>query len=63
MPGILVRYHVKEGDQVNAGDVIVILEAMKMENALPAPIKGTVKKLTVVPGLKVTKDQVLAIIG
>lgn len=63
MPGILVRYHVKEGDQVNAGDVIVILEAMKMENALPAPIKGIVKKLTVNPGLKVTKDQVLAIIG
>ncbi|MSQ32699.1 MAG: pyruvate carboxylase subunit B [Dehalococcoidia bacterium] len=63
MPGILVRYHVKEGDQVNAGDVIVILEAMKMENALPAPITGTIKKLTVVPGLKVTKDQVLAIIG
>ena len=63
MPGILVRYHVKEGDQVNAGDVVVILEAMKMENALPAPIKGTIKKLTVNPGLKVTKDQVLAIIG
>ncbi len=63
IPGIVIRYMVSEGDQVKAGDTVVILEAMKMENALPALVDGTVKKLSVANGTKVVKDEVLAVIG
>ncbi len=63
MPGMIIRYEVKVGQQVKAGDSVVILEAMKMESALPAPIDGTVKELRCKPGDRVTKDQVLAVIG
>jgi len=41
----------------------VILEAMKMESVLPAPIDGTVKELRVKPGDRVAKDDVIAVIG
>jgi biotin carboxyl carrier protein len=63
MPGILIRHLVAEGAQVKAGQPIVVLEAMKMENALPSPKDGVVKKLPVKPGTKVTKGTVLAVIG
>ena len=63
MPGLIVRYLVNEGDEVKAGDTMVILEAMKMENELPAPSGGKVKKLGFKPGDKVSKGDVLAIIG
>lgn len=63
MPGILVSFAVEVGQTVSAGETILILEAMKMQNALPAPIAGTVKALPVVPGTQVAKDDVLAIIS
>ena len=63
MPGIVIRYLVEEGASVKAGDPIVILEAMKMENALPAPVDGVVKRLPLTPGAKVAKGEVMAIIG
>ena len=63
IPGMIIRYLVEVGQRVKAGDNIVILEAMKMESALPAPIDGTVKELRCKPGDRVAKDQVLAIIG
>ena len=63
MPGILVSFAVEVGQTVSAGETILILEAMKMQNALPAPIAGTVKALPVVPGTQVAKDDVLAIIA
>ena len=63
LPGIVIRFLVKEGDQVKAGDQVVILEAMKMENALPSPVDGTVKKLAVDTGARVTKGTVLVIMG
>jgi pyruvate carboxylase subunit B len=63
MPGIIIRYEVSLGQAVKAGDTIVILEAMKMESALPAPIDGTVKELRFKPGDRVAKDDVLAVIG
>ena len=62
MPGILVSFAVEVGQVVSAGETVLILEAMKMQNALPAPIAGTVKALPVVPGAQVAKDDVLAII-
>ncbi|MQY55250.1 MAG: pyruvate carboxylase subunit B [Dehalococcoidia bacterium] len=63
MPGIVIRYEVALGQAVKAGDTIVILEAMKMESVLPAPIDGTVKELRVKPGDRVAKDDVIAVIG
>lgn len=62
MPGTLVRYDVKEGDVVKAGQTVVILEAMKMENALPAPCDGTVAALGSAPGSTVTRGDVLLVI-
>ena len=63
MPGILVSMSVEVGQRVNAGDPVLVLEAMKMQNVLPAPVEGTVKSLPVPHGTQVVKDQVLAIIA
>jgi len=63
MPGMIIRYEVKVGDEVKAGDTIVTLEAMKMDNAIPAPINGRVKAIYFKSGDHVDQDDVLAIIG
>ena len=60
MPGKIIRVSVAEGDQVSEGDVICILEAMKMENELKAPKDGTVKALHIQPGQDVEMGAVLA---
>ncbi len=60
MPGLVVRVLVEEGQRVPAGAGVVVVEAMKMENQLTAPIGGVVKKVLVVPGAAVEKGQVLA---
>jgi pyruvate carboxylase subunit B len=63
MPGMIVRYSKRVGDAVNKGDTVVILEAMKMENALPAPADGTVRAINFSVGDSVAKDDVLCVIG
>jgi len=63
MPGMVIRYEVKEGDEVKAGDVVMILEAMKMENSLTAPASGVVKQICCQAGQSVQKGTVLAVIG
>ncbi len=63
IPGTVIRYLVKEGDQVQVGTGIVILEAMKMENEIVAPATGKIKSITCKPGDKVSGGTVLAIIG
>jgi pyruvate carboxylase subunit B len=63
MPGMLIRYEVKEGDRVKAGDIVVLFEAMKMQNNIPSPIDGTVKALLFKPGDPVPKDAVMAVIS
>lgn len=60
MPGKVIRLLVAEGDEVGEGDVICILEAMKMENELRAPRAGTVKALYVQAGQDVEMGAVLA---
>ena len=50
MPGKVVKINVSVGDQVNAGDTILILEAMKMENEIKSGVSGTVKTIHVKEG-------------
>ncbi|MGD2205473.1 MAG: biotin/lipoyl-binding protein [Anaerolineae bacterium] len=60
MPGKIIRVLVAEGDEVDEGDVICILEAMKMENELKAARAGVVKALHAQPGQDVEAGTVLA---
>jgi pyruvate carboxylase subunit B len=59
MPGLVVRIQVEPGVRVSAGDGLVVLEAMKMENELKAPAGGVVKRVRVTAGEAVEKGQVL----
>ncbi len=59
MPGTIVDVKVKPGDKVKAGDGVLIIEAMKMENEVQAPVSGTVIGVFVVKGDAVTPDQAL----
>ena len=63
MPGMIISYNVKVGDPVKTGDLVCILEAMKMQNSLPAPASGTVKAINFEPGASVAKDAVILVIG
>ena len=63
MPGMIVNYPKKVGDSVDEGETVVVLEAMKMENALPAPIGGTIKSINYASGDSVAKNDVLLVIG
>jgi pyruvate carboxylase subunit B len=60
MPGAVVRLTAKVGDSVNAGDSLLVLEAMKMEVEVKAPMAGTVTALSVTAGDQVTAGQALA---
>ncbi len=62
MPGMIVSYEKKEGDAVKAGDTVVILEAMKMNNNLTAPCDGVIKSIPKKAGDSVGKNDVLCII-
>ena len=59
MPGLIVRVHVAVGDTVTAGQGVISMEAMKMENELRATTPGTVKNVVVRPGQAVEKGAVL----
>ena len=63
MPGTVLKVVAAEGAAVKAGDVILVLEAMKMENDIVAPENGTVKQLLVSKGSTVNTDDVLAVLG
>ena len=62
MPGTVLAVKKNVGDAVKAGDVIVVLEAMKMENDIVAPCDGTVKSINAPKGSTVNTDDVLAVI-
>ena len=63
IPGTVIRYLVKEGDNVKVGMGVVLLEAMKMETEIDAPAAGKIKSINYKPGDKVSGGTVLAIIG
>ena len=59
MPGTLVKVNVKVGDAVKKGDVLCVLEAMKMENDIMAPADGVVASVEASQGASVATDAVL----
>lgn len=63
MPGTILAVKAPEGTAVKSGDVIVVLEAMKMENDIVAPCDGTVKSIVAAKGASVNTDDVIAVIG
>ncbi|MBC5787537.1 biotin/lipoyl-containing protein [Clostridium facile] len=63
MPGTILDVKVAQGATVKAGDVIVILEAMKMENEIVAPVDGTVSSILVNKGDTVNSNDVIATIA
>jgi pyruvate carboxylase subunit B len=62
MPGMIISFAVQVGDKVDTGDLVCVLEAMKMQNSLPAPASGTVKAINFEPGASVAKDAVILVI-
>lgn len=62
MPGTILAVNYSVGDSVKSGDVLFILEAMKMENEIMAPCDGTVAKIGVAKGAVVNTGDLLAII-
>ena len=62
MPGKVVKLLVKPGDAVKAGDGVIVVEAMKMENELKAPAPGTIKEIRVAEGKTVSPGEVLVVI-
>jgi propionyl-CoA carboxylase alpha chain len=63
MPGGVVRVLVAQGDAVSAGQPLVVLEAMKMEHTVTAPLDGFVAEIAVGSGDQVDTGQVLAIVN
>jgi Acetyl/propionyl-CoA carboxylase, alpha subunit len=59
LPGTIVRIAVKEGQEVKKGDLLLIHEAMKMENRVVAPFEGTVISIGVTEGEKIKKDTLM----
>jgi len=59
MPGMVVKILVSEGSEVKKGDKVIIIEAMKMENAISSPLSGAVKNIKAVEGSPVNKDAIL----
>lgn len=59
MPGLVLSIIAEEGAEIDKGDSLLVLEAMKMENIIKSPSKGTVRKITVHQGDKVEKNQIL----
>jgi propionyl-CoA carboxylase alpha chain len=59
MPGLIVKINVAEGDEVQEGQALATVEAMKMENILRAERKGVVKKINAAPGASLKVDEII----
>jgi biotin carboxyl carrier protein len=59
MPGLILAVHIKIGQEVKEDDTLLILEAMKMENALTSPRDGIIKSISIVKGQTVNKNELL----
>jgi biotin carboxyl carrier protein len=63
MPGLVVKLPIKEGDKVETGDVLVILESMKMQNELRSPQDGVVTEVNIKEGDSVEQKEVMVKLG
>ena len=63
MPGTILSMNVKDGDTVKKGDLLMILEAMKMENEIPAPKDGKVAQVVVTKGATVGAGDTLVVLA
>ena len=62
LPGVIVSVNVKVGDRIREGQLVAVLDAMKMENDIVAPCDGTVKSINAPKGSTVNTDDVIAVI-
>ncbi len=62
MTGRVIRVDVTPGQEVKEGDVLLVIEAMKMENEVQAPAAGTVKEVAVAAGSRVSEGDLLIIL-
>ncbi len=62
MPGRIVRVLVRAGDDVAAGQPLVVVEAMKMENELKSPKAGRVKEVSVTEGMSIEAGRLLVVV-
>ena len=62
MPGMIIRFNKNVGDAVTKGEAVVVLEAMKMENALVAPCDGVLKAINCKSGDTVAKGATLCVV-
>lgn len=63
MPGLVLNVLVENGQKIQKGDGILILEAMKMENVLKAPADAVIRKIRIAKGDKVEKNQIMIDLG
>lgn len=63
MPGTIVSLNVRVGDSVKAGDILLVLESMKIQNEIPSPTDGKIKEILVPEGNYVKRRQPLIVIG
>ncbi|MEI6287023.1 MAG: biotin/lipoyl-containing protein [Bacillota bacterium] len=63
MPGKIIKVAVAVGQAVSQGDVVIILEAMKMQNEIKTPVDGVVKAINVEPGQTVKPGETMVVIG
>lgn len=62
MPGLIVKVEVQEGQSVQKGDGLLVMDAMKMENEIRSPCDGVIKKIAVETGHEVSRGQLLCVI-
>ncbi len=63
MPGKVVLVRVKAGDRVRAGDVLLVLESMKMENEIVSPVNGKIQEVEVSEGKAVNLGEILVVVS
>ncbi len=62
IPGTIIKINVKVGDKVQAGDSLLVLEAMKMQNQIEMPFEGTIKEICVKEGDRIPKNELMVVI-